>query len=182
MEVAKDGKWWKMNTGQRESHLKKLHSQALKSRDQPSSTMGSTNTSRKGKGKEHTKDQTGKGKGKERAEDQTGKGKGKERAKDQTGKGKGKERAEDQTGKRKGKERPGDQTGQYTGAIGTVPTILGLSAKDAHDITQLPPSTASGIWSKTSDLASDPQTIAKVPGGSTRDRLCFRSPTPYLTM
>lgn len=36
LEVAKDGKWWKMNAGQRENHLKKLHSQALKNLDQPS--------------------------------------------------------------------------------------------------------------------------------------------------
>ena len=36
LEVAKDGKWWKMNAGQRENHLKKLHPQALKSLDQPS--------------------------------------------------------------------------------------------------------------------------------------------------
>lgn len=103
--------------------------------------------------------------------DTSRKGNRKERAEDQIGKGKGKERAIDQTGKGKGKEHAKDQTGQNTGTLATVPTILGMSAKDAHDITQLPPSTASGIWSKASDLASDPQTIAKVPGGSTKD--CF---------
>ena len=72
--------------------------------------------------------------------DTSRKGNRKERAEDQIGKGKGKERAIDQTGKGKGKERAEDQTGQNTGTLATVPTILGMSAKDAHDITQLPPS------------------------------------------
>ena len=85
-------------------------------------------------------------------------------------KGKGKKRAEDQTGKEKGEDGAKCQTGQNTGALGTVPTILGLSAKDTHGITQLPPSTVLGIWLKASDLASDPMTIAKVPGGSIKDR------------
>ena len=126
LEVTKDGKWWKMNAGQRENHLKKLHSQALKCLDQPPVTLP-TDISRKGKGKKRTEDQMG-------------------------------------------KERANYQTGQNTGALETMPTILGLSAKDAHSITQLPPSTVSGIWLKASDLASDPETIAKVPGGNTKDR------------
>lgn len=72
LEVANDGKWWKMNAGQRESHLKKLYSQALKSLDQSFPTMGSTDTSREGKGKECATDQAGKGKENEGAEDQMG--------------------------------------------------------------------------------------------------------------
>ena len=109
-----------MNAGQRENHLNKLHSQALKCLDQPSVTLP-TDISKKEKGKK---------------------------------------RAEDQTGKEKGEERADYQTGQNTGALGTV-----------HAITQLPPSTVSGIWLKASDLASNPETIAKVPGGSIKD--CF---------